>query len=83
MLLRGAEAIMTKERSSKPKDPALQNEGEGSRTAARRYDAGAERAANDKARTQQLAKGAEQALRGPEGKTLREAEQRAKEGKHR
>jgi hypothetical protein len=65
------------------KQPALQNEGEGSRTAARQYDAGAERAAKDVAQTQKLAKDAENALAGPDAASLREAEQRGKAGKHR
>jgi hypothetical protein len=63
-------------------DP-IKNEGEGSRTAARRYDAGAERAAHDTERTRKLAEEASKALEGPEGKALREAEQKGKAAKHR
>lgn len=59
------------------------NEGEGSRSAARRYDAEAERAAKDKARTRKLATEAERALDGPEGPALHEAEESGKAGKHR
>ncbi len=55
------------------------NEGEGNRTAARRYDAGvAETVASGK--VDEAARQAEEALDGPEGDALREAE---KEGKQR
>lgn len=74
---------MTKSRLVRKADPELQNEGEGSRSAARRYDAGAEQAAKDKERTKKLAVAAEQALKGHEGDALQKAEQEAKAGKHR
>jgi hypothetical protein len=74
---------MTKQASLKPKDPELQNEGEGSRSAARRYDAGAERAAGDKEKTDKLAKEAQQALSGPEKQSLLAAEKHGKKAKHR
>jgi hypothetical protein len=62
-------------------DPELQNEGEGSRSAARRYDAAVERM--DPKRIEELAKKAEQALQGPEGDDLRKAEERGKRAIHR
>jgi len=71
------------EASAKTADPELQNEGEGSRSAARRYDAGAERATVSTHRTEELAKEAERALKGPEGPSLRDAERRGKAAKHR
>jgi hypothetical protein len=71
------------ETNAKATDPELQNEGEGSRSAARRYDAGAERAAASTNRTEELAKAAEQALKGPEGPSLRAAERSGKAAKHR
>jgi hypothetical protein len=75
---------VSKQRSAPAKkQPALQNEGEGSRSAARRYDAAAERAAKDPAQTEKLAKDAEKALAGPDAASLREAAQRGKAGKHR
>jgi hypothetical protein len=77
------EDTMTKSHSAKKVDPQLQNEGEGSRSAARRYDAGAEQGAKDKERPKKLATDAERALEGPEGAALREAEQRGKAAKHR
>ena len=64
-------------------DPELENEGEGSRSGARRYDTGAERAASDPARVAELAKKAKEALASPEGASLREAEQRGKKANHR
>jgi hypothetical protein len=64
------------ERTTEPVDA---NEGEGSRTAARRYDEGvAETIASGK--VDEAARKAEEALEGPEGEALREAE---KEGKKR
>ncbi|MBV9946178.1 MAG: hypothetical protein JOZ69_04960 [Myxococcales bacterium] len=63
-------------------DPELQNEGEGSRSGARRYDAGAERAASDPKRVEKLATDAEKALEGDEGSSLRQAEERGKKGAH-
>jgi hypothetical protein len=66
-----------------PADPELQNEGEGSRTGARRYDKGAEQAAKDPEHVKKAAKAAEEALKGAEGKKLREAEERGKKHEHR
>jgi hypothetical protein len=60
----------------------LGNEGEGSRSAARRYDAGATRAASNPKKVEELAKKAAQAIEGPDGKELREAEVRGKKGAH-
>jgi hypothetical protein len=60
------------------KGPAEKNEGEGSRSAARRYDASAERAAKDPKHVEEAAKKAQAALEGPEGDDLRAAEARAK-----
>ena len=60
-------------------DPEMQNEGEGSRTAARRYDAGAEKMAKS-GKVDELAKKAEKALEGEEGEELKRAEQEAKKG---
>lgn len=64
-------------------DPELQNEGEGSRTGTRRYDEGAEKAAKDPAHVKKAAQAAADALEGPEGKALREAEERGKKHEHR
>jgi hypothetical protein len=74
---------MVKARPATKANPELQNEGEGSRSGARRYDAGAEQAASDKERTKKLATEAELALKGPEGAALRKAEERGKAAKHR
>lgn len=71
------------EKSAKPQDPELQNEGEGSRTAARRYDEEVTRAAKDEAHVRKAAEDAEKALEGPEGKALREAEEKGKRAEHR
>ncbi len=68
---------------NKTPDPELQNEGEGSRTATRRYDQGAEQTAKDPAHVKKAGEAAEKALRGPEGQGLREAEERAKKHQHR
>jgi len=68
----------TKQRTT---DPELQNEGEGSRSAARRYDAAVERM--DPKRVDELAKKAQRALEGPEGEALRKAEERGKRAIHR
>jgi hypothetical protein len=70
-------------KSPQPTDPELQNEGEGSRTATRRYDSNAERAAKDGKTVERLGKEAKEALQGPEGEALRKAEERAKRGEHR
>jgi hypothetical protein len=64
-------------------DPELQNEGEGSRTATRRYDQGAEQAARDVERVKKAADEAEKALEGPEGDDLKAAEERGKKHEHR
>jgi hypothetical protein len=68
---------------TKPADPELQNEGEGSRSATRRYDKGAEQTAKDPEHVKKAAQKAAEALEGPEGKALREAEERAKKHQHR
>jgi hypothetical protein len=64
-----------------PEKPAVAtsgNEGEGSRSAARAYDAGAQKAAKDTKKVESLAEEAKEALDGPEGEELRKAEQRGK-----
>jgi hypothetical protein len=63
-------------------DPELQNEGEGSRSAARRYDRNAEQAAANPARVEELGKIAKEALDGPGGQSLRDAEERGKQAQH-
>jgi hypothetical protein len=63
-------------------DPELKNEGEGSRTAARRYDEKATQAAEDDEHVKEAAEAAEEALEGDEGDALREAEVRGKKGQH-
>jgi len=63
-------------------DPEPQNEGEGSRSAARRYDRDVERAAKDERHVESAAKNAEEALEGPEGDELRKAEERGKRAQH-
>ncbi len=65
-----------------PADPELQNEGEGSRSGARRYDQGAEKAAKDPEHVKKAAQAAEKALKGPEGEELRKAEERGKKHEH-
>jgi hypothetical protein len=64
-------------------DPELANEGEGSRTAARRYDEAVEKAAKDPEHVKKAAEAARKALEGPEGAKLREAEERGKKHEHR
>ena len=64
-------------------DPELKNEGEGSRTATRRYDQGAEQAAKNPGHVKKAAQEAQKALEGSEGKSLREAEERGKKHEHR
>jgi hypothetical protein len=59
------------------------NEGEGSRSGGRAYDAQATKASKDAARVKKLADDAKQALEGPEGQKLREAEERGKSQQHR
>lgn len=66
----------------RPTDPELRNEGEGSRSAARRYDAAAEAEAKQPGRVKELAEKAKKAIEGPEDEELREAEQRAKRDEH-
>jgi hypothetical protein len=66
----------------RPTDPELQNEGEGSRTAARRYDKGAEAVAKHPDEVKKAAEAARKALEGKEGDELREAEARGKSGVH-
>jgi hypothetical protein len=59
------------------------NEGEGSRTAARAYDAHASETARNLKKVQELAGKAARALEGQRGKELREAEARGKRAQHR
>jgi hypothetical protein len=68
--------------SKKTVDPELQNEGEGSRTAARRYDQGAEETAKHPDQVKKAAEAAKKALEGPEGEELRKAEAQAKKAQH-
>lgn len=72
-----------KSEPKKPANPELRNEGEGSRSAARRYDKGAEQAAKDPEHVKKAAEDAVEALEGPEAAALREAEQRGKKHQHR
>jgi len=65
---------------SGPTDPELQNEGEGSRSATRRYDAGAERTAANPKHVEEAAEKARKALEGSEADDLRRAEERGKKG---
>jgi hypothetical protein len=54
-------------------------EGEGSYTATRNYDRGTEKfIAKNRGKIAKMAKDAEKALEGPEGKSLRAAERKAK-----
>ncbi len=64
------------------RDPELQNEGEGSRSGARRYDQAAEKAAENPDHVKKAAEEAKKALEGPEGDELRRAEERGKQNKH-
>jgi hypothetical protein len=65
---------------AKGKAPAASElEGEGSYSAARRYDEGVQRSVK-KGDVEKLAEEAAKALDGPEGKVLRDAEQAAKHG---
>jgi hypothetical protein len=59
------------------------NEGEGSRSAARRYNEGATRTASDPQHVKEAAEKAKRALDGPEGDALRAAEERGKKHQHR
>jgi len=71
---------MKTKRHSHPKSPLLQNEGEGSYTAARRYDEGV-RHSEEKGNAEHLAQEAKRALEGPEGDELRRADTFGKAGK--
>jgi hypothetical protein len=51
-----------------------QNEGEGNRTAARAFNADEQRFASDPKKVDQAAQAAKQAIDGPEGKALSDAE---------
>jgi hypothetical protein len=73
-----AEMSGTSDNKSDRRDPELQNEGEGSRTAARRYDEAATRTASDAKHVKEAADKAKDALDGPEGEELRAAEERGK-----
>ncbi len=62
-------------KKAKAKKRASKLEGEGSYTATRNYDRGTEKfIAKNKGRISKMAKDAEKALEGPEGKSLRAAE---------
>ncbi len=65
-----------KQHASQKKAPE-RVEGEGSYDASRRYREGLEASIRE-GKTEELAKEAEKALEGPEGKTLRAAEEKAK-----
>lgn len=64
-------------------DKNLQNEGEGSRSASRRYDEGAEKAARDPEHVAEAAEKAKRELEGPKGAELREADRQGKDHQHR
>jgi hypothetical protein len=66
-----------------PADPELTNEGEGSRSAVRRYNKGAAQTAKTLHVVESHAQEAQKAIEGPEGQKLREAEVRGKEHQHR
>lgn len=57
-----------------------QNEGEGSRTAAREYEAGLKSTVKS-GKVDALAEEAKEALEGPDGASLRQAEKAGKQGK--
>jgi hypothetical protein len=65
--------------TKQPEKKAAPIEGEGSYEATHRYDAGLATSIRE-GKTEQLAKDAEKALEGPEGKALRDAEEAAKLG---
>jgi len=67
---------MPKEKAKQTTQP---NEGEGSRTAARRYNAGIQKTIR-RGHIDEKAREAARALEGPEGAALRRAEQKAKQG---
>lgn len=52
-----------------------QNEGEGNRTAARKYNAGAQQSAQNPGRTERQAQDAKRAIDSPEGSELERAEE--------
>ncbi len=64
-------------------DAKTGNEGEGSRTAARSYNEQVAATARDATRVKKAAEEAKKAVEGPEGKALREAEERGKRSEHR
>ena len=55
---------------------------EACRSATRRYDKGAEQAAKNPEHVKKAAEKAAEALQGPEGQALREAEERGKKHQH-
>lgn len=67
-------------RAARTSPSADKNEGEGSRTAARRYDSAVEKTVKSGTVTEK-ARAAARALDGPEGSELRRAEALAKRGK--
>jgi hypothetical protein len=71
-------AKAAKQQDTTEKPDLKQNEGEGSRTAARRYNQGVEETVRS-GHVDEKAEEAKKALEGPEGEELREAEQAAKE----
>jgi hypothetical protein len=73
---------MTDKKQSHPQSSQPQNEGEGSRSAARRYDSGAEKMAHS-GKVDTLAQKAKDALGGKEAEELKRAEAAGKKGKHR
>jgi hypothetical protein len=68
---------MTKEHDKPEENAEQRNEGEGSRSAARRYNEGVARTL-ETGRVADKAREAEEALEGPEGEELRRAEEEAK-----
>ncbi len=71
----------SKDKNATP-DPELKNEGEGSRSAAHRYNDGATRTASDPKHVKEAGESAKKALEGPEGDELRAAEERGKKHQH-
>jgi hypothetical protein len=72
-----AKSAKAKPAKTKKKSTAL--EGEGSYTASRNYDRGTEKfIAKNKSKITKMARDAEKALEGPEGKSLRKAEKAGK-----
>ncbi len=70
----------TTKKQSHTSSSKRENEGEGSRTAARQYDAGAEKMARS-GKVDGLARKAKEALQSKEGDELRRAEASARKGK--